>query len=331
MKQKVSFVTGTGGQAAYYLIKLLLSKGHRVVGMMRRNANKNVDNIKEFLNNPDFVLEEGNMQDGASLWNLLSKYHPDEIYNLAAQSHVHTSFSVSEETVDVVGLGTLRLLNAYREVCPEARFIQASSSEMFGENTEAPQNESSKMLPASPYACAKLFAHNICRNYRASYGLHISSMIFFNYESEKRGENFVTRKITLAAARIKVGLQEELSLGNLDAKRDWGYAEDYMEACYLAAQQLSPDDYVISTGETHTVREFLEETFRLAGLSVEKYVSIDGSLFRPQEVPLLLGNSEKARKTLNWEPKVKFKELVKRMYDSDWNKACREINSKNYQ
>src|SRR5574343_267658 len=182
MKQKVSFVTGTGGQAAYYLIKLLLSKGHKVVGMMRRNANKNVENIKEFLNHPDFILEEGNMQDGASLWNLLSKYHPDEIYNLAAQSHVHTSFSVSEETVDVVGLGTLRLLNAFREICPEARFIQASSSEMFGENTEAPQNEHSKMLPASPYACAKLFAHNICRNYRASYGLHISSMIMFNHE-----------------------------------------------------------------------------------------------------------------------------------------------------
>lgn len=326
MKQKVAFITGIPGQAASYLADLLLEKKYKVVAMMRRNSNRNLENIAHLLNNTDFLLEEGNMQDSASLWNLLSKHQPDEIYNMAAQSHVHTSFQVSEETVDVVGLGTLRLLNAYKELCPKAVFIQASTSEMFGENTETPQNESSKMLPASPYACAKLMAHNLCRNYRASYGLNISTMIMHNYESTRRAENFVTRKITLAACRIKMGLQNELKLGNVHAKRDWGYAPDYMKACWLTAQQSTGDDYLVATGETHSVQEFLEEVFNLAGLDIDKYVKIDSSLFRPQEVPLLLGDSSKIRNKLGWKPTITFKEMVREMYDSDWNKVVKERN-----
>ena len=212
-------------------------------------------------------------------------------------------------------MGTLRLLEAVRQVCPNAKFYQASSSEMFGDNPENPQSEETSLMPASPYACAKVFAHNLCRNYRESYGMHISSGILFNHESPRRGETFVTRKITQAAAKIKAGQQEKLYLGNLHAKRDWGFAGDYVEAMWLMLQQDEPDDYVIATGETHTVEEFLHEVFEYAGLDVNAYVEIDERLFRPHEVPLLLGDPAKAKEKLGWEPKVKFKELARMMYD----------------
>ena len=246
------------------------------------------------------------------------KHKPDEIYNLAAQSHVRVSFETPEETTEFVAMGTLRLLEAMRNTCPDARFYQASSSEMFGDNPENPQNEETRLMPASPYACAKVYAHNICRNYRESYGLHISSGILFNHESPRRGETFVTRKITIAAARIKLGLQKKLYLGNLEAKRDWGFAGDYIEAMWLMLQQDTPDDYIIATGETHTVREFLQEVFDYAGLKVEEYVNIDERLYRPHEVPLLLGDPSKAEQKIGWTPRIKFKELARMMYEEDF-------------
>ena len=230
---------------------------------------------------------------------------------------MRVSFETPEETAEIVAMGTLRLLEAARNVCPNARIYQASSSEMFGDNPENPQSETTRLMPASPYACAKVFAHNICRNYREGYAMHISSGILFNHESPRRGETFVTRKITIAAAKIKLGLQEKLYLGNLDAKRDWGYAGDYVEAMWLMLQQEKPDDYVIATGETHTVREFLQVVFDHAGLDVEKYVEIDERLFRPHEVPLLLGDPSKAEKQLNWIPQVKFKKLAAMMLEED--------------
>ena len=251
------------------------------------------------------------------MYRLLAEYKPDEIYNLAAQSHVRVSFEVPESTTDTIVMGTLRLLEAVRHIVPNARFYQASSSEMFGDNPENPQSENTSLMPASPYACAKVYAHNLVRNYRVGYGLHVSSGILFNHESPRRGETFVTRKITMAAARIKLGLQDKLYLGNLESKRDWGFAGDYVEAMWLMLQQESADDYVIATGETHTVREFLQEVFAYADLDIEKYVEIDERLYRPHEVPLLLGDSSKAKNQLNWEPKIKFKELAKMMYNSD--------------
>jgi GDPmannose 4,6-dehydratase len=230
---------------------------------------------------------------------------------------VRVSFDTPEETAEIVAMGTLRLLEAVRNLCPDTRVYQASSSEMFGDNPENPQSETTRLMPASPYACAKVFAHNLCRNYRESYDMHISSGILFNHESPRRGETFVTRKITRAAARIKAGLQEKLYLGNLDAKRDWGFAGDYVEAMWLMLQQDVPDDYVIATGETHTVKEFLEEVFEYAGLSIDEHVEIDSRLFRPHEVPLLLGDPAKAKEKLDWEPKIKFRELARMMYDED--------------
>jgi GDPmannose 4,6-dehydratase len=262
-------------------------------------------------------LVYGNMIDSGNIHRILQTYKPDEIYNLAAQSHVRVSFETPEETAEIVGMGTLRLLEAVRNMCPEAKFYQASSSEMFGDNPQNPQNEFTRLMPASPYACAKVFAHNIVRNYRESYNLHASSGILFNHESPRRGETFVTRKITIAAARIKAGLQDKLFLGNLDAKRDWGFAGDYVEAMWLMTQQEEPDDYVIATGETHTVREFLQVVFEYAGLNIDRHVEIDERLFRPHEVPLLLGDATKAKSKLNWEPKVKFNDLAKMMYDQD--------------
>ena len=246
------------------------------------------------------------------------RHRPDEIYNLAAQSHVRVSFEIPEFTVDGIAMGTLRILNAMKTICPESKFYQASSSEMFGDNPNAPFDENSLLMPASPYACAKVFAHNLVRNYREGYDLHASSGILFNHESPMRGETFVTRKITLAAARIKLGLQDKLFLGNLDAKRDWGYAGDYVRAMWMMLQQEIPDDYVISTGETHTVREFLECVFSHAGLDPKKHVEIDERLFRPHEVPLLLGDSTKAKKILKWEPEVKFSKLCEMMFQADY-------------
>jgi GDPmannose 4,6-dehydratase len=321
--QKTAFITGVTGQDGSYLAKLLLDKGYRVIGMKRRTSLINTNRLDdiEVFNHPNFKLEYGNMTDSSSLYALLMKHKPDEIYNLAAQSHVRVSFEVPEETLDVVGGGTLKLLEAYRLICPQARFYQASSSEMYGDNINIPQNEETRMTPASPYAAAKLYAHNLCRNYRESYGLHISSGILFNHESPVRGETFVTRKITLAAANIKLGKQETLYLGNLDAKRDWGFAGDYVEAMWLMLQQPKGDDFVISTGETHTVKEFLEVVFKHAGLNIEEHLKIDTRLYRPHEVPILLGDSAKAQRILGWKPKTTFKDLAHMMYDADYDRA----------
>ena len=315
---KTAFVTGITGQDGSYLAELLLSKGYVVVGLKRRTSIISTNRVDHLFENDNFNLEYGNLNDSGCLHRLLFKHKPDEIYNLAAQSHVRVSFETPEETTEFVAMGTLRLLEAMRNTCPDARFYQASSSEMFGDNPENPQNEETRLMPASPYACAKVYAHNICRNYRESYGLHISSGILFNHESPRRGETFVTRKITIAAARIKLGLQKKLYLGNLEAKRDWGFAGDYIEAMWLMLQQDTPDDYIIATGETHTVREFLQEVFDYAGLKVEEYVKIDERLYRPHEVPLLLGDPSKAEQKIGWTPRIKFKELARMMYEEDF-------------
>lgn len=320
---KKAFITGVTGQDGAYLSKLLLSKGYSVIGMKRRTSLINtvrLDNENIF-EHPNFKLVYGNMMDSSSLYRILSVYQPDEIYNLAAQSHVRVSFEVPEETLDVVGSGTLKLLEAYRNICPTAKFYQASSSEMYGDNVEVPQNEHTHMTPASPYACAKLYAHTLCRNYRESYNLPISCGILFNHESPLRGETFVTRKITLAAANIKLGKQDKIKLGNLDAKRDWGFAGDYVEAMWMMLQHKTPDDFVIATGETHTVKEFLEVVFDHAGLDLAKHLEIDPRLFRPHEVPLLLGNSYKAKKAFGWQPKITFKDLAVMMYEADYKSA----------
>jgi GDPmannose 4,6-dehydratase len=316
-KQKVALITGVTGQDGSYLAEMLLDKGYKVVGAKRRTSLINTDRIDHLINKPMFSLVYGNMIDSGNIHRLLLEHQPDEIYNLAAQSHVKVSFETPEETAEIVALGVLKLLEAVRNVCPHARIYQASSSEMFGDNPENPQSETTRLTPASPYACAKVFSHNLCRNYRESYGIHVSSGILFNHESPRRGETFVTRKITMAASRIKMGLQEKLYLGNLDAKRDWGYAGDYVEAMWLMLQQDIPDDYVIATGETHSVKEFLEEVFEYAELNIDKYVEIDARLFRPHEVPLLLGDPTKAKDKIGWTPKVKFKELARMMYDED--------------
>ena len=314
---KTAFITGITGQDGSYLAELLLLKGYKVVAMKRRTSLISTDRVNHLMENENFHMVYGNLNDSGCLHRLLIEHQPDEIYNLAAQSHVRVSFETPEETTEFVAMGTLRLLEAFRNTCPTARFYQASSSEMFGDNPENPQNETTRLTPASPYACAKTYAHNLCRNYRESYGLHISSGILFNHESPRRGETFVTRKITLAAARIKLGLQDKLYLGNLDAKRDWGFAGDYVEAMWLMLQQDTPDDYVVATGETHSVKEFLHAVFEHAGLDVNEYVEISERLFRPHEVPLLLGDPSKAEAEMGWKPKVKFNELAKMMFDAD--------------
>jgi GDPmannose 4,6-dehydratase len=264
------------------------------------------------------------------------EYRPDEVYNLAAQSHVRVSFETPEETVQSIAIGTLRLLEVIRTIDPtgnQIKFYQASSSEMFGDNPNFPYNEDSKFMPASPYACAKVFSHNLVKNYRKSYKIHASSGMLFNHESPRRGETFVTRKITRAAAAIQMGLQDKLYLGNLDAKRDWGFAGDYVEAMWLMLQQEKPDDYVISTGRTRSVKEFLDCVFDIAGLGDPmKYVEIDPRFFRPQEVPHLIGDSTKAKEKLGWVPKVTLEQMAKMMYDSDWNELCTKpkiINKEN--
>jgi GDPmannose 4,6-dehydratase len=314
---KTAMITGITGQDGSYLAELLLEKGYRVVGLKRRTSLLSTDRIDHIYGNPMLSLEYYSLHDASSLYRLLTKYKPQEFYNLAAQSHVKVSFDVPIETVDTIATGTLRILEAVRHVDPNIRVYQASSSEMFGDNPAVPQSELTSLQPASPYACAKTFAHNICRNYRKSYNMHISSGILFNHESPRRGETFVTRKITLAAARIKLGLQEKLYLGNLDAKRDWGFAGDYVNAMWLMLQQDIPDDYVIATGKTFTVRDFLNKVFSIAKLDVNEYVEIDERLFRPHEVPLLLGDATKASEKLGWSPEVDIDSLAKMMYLSD--------------
>ena len=326
---KTAIISGITGQDGSYLAEFLLNKGYKVIGLKRRTSLINTDRVDHVYDHDNFHLEYFDLNDVGSIYRLLNTYKPDEFYNLAAQSHVRVSFDISEHTVDGIAMGTLRILNAIKEITPGTKFYQASSSEMFGDNPQVPQIETTALQPASPYACAKVFAHNLVRNYRHSYGLHLSSGILFNHESPRRGETFVTRKITLAAARIKLGLQDNLYLGNLDAKRDWGYAGDYVEAMWLMLQQDNPDDYVIATGETHTVKEFLEEVFSHAKLDVDKYVKIDKRLFRPHEVPVLLGDPSKAKKVLNWKPKTKFTELARIMYEADLNFIQKNEGEKN--
>ena len=318
MNQKKAIITGVTGQDGAYLTRLLLEKNYKVYGLKRRTSLLNTQRLDEIFQHKNFKLIYYDLNDTGAIWKLLIDIKPDEFYNLAAQSHVRVSFEIPEHTVDGIAMGTLRILNAAKTVCPHVRFYQASSSEMFGDNPNYPFNEESRLMPASPYACAKVFAHNLVRNYRESYDLHASSGILFNHESPLRGETFVTRKITLAAARIKLGLQDKLYLGNLEAKRDWGFAGDYVEMMWLMLQQDTPDDYVIATGRAHTVRAFLEAVFEHAGLNIEKHVEIDERLFRPQEVPYLLGDSSKAKRKLGWSPKIKFEELAEMMFSADY-------------
>ena len=323
---KKALVTGITGQDGSYLAELLLEKGYEVHGIIRRASTFNTDRIDHIYSDPNLKLHYGDLADSTALVKLLYNLKPDEIYNLGAQSHVRVSFDIPEYTGDVVGLGAARILEAIREtgLVDKVRYYQASSSEMYGKVQAVPQTESTPFYPRSPYACAKLYAHWLTINFRESYNMHASSGILFNHESPRRGETFVTRKITRAATRIKLGLQDALYLGNLDAKRDWGYAKEYVEAMYLMLQQDEPDDYVIATNETHTVKEFCQETFAALDLDWQKYVKYDARYERPAEVDLLIGDPEKAKKKLNWEPKTSFKSLCKIMVDEDMKLAKKE-------
>ena len=326
---KKALITGITGQDGSYLAELLLEKGYEVHGIIRRASTFNTHRIDHVYRDPHesnakLRLIHGDLGDGSALNKILRDVRPDEIYNLGAQSHVRVSFDVPEYTADVDALGAVRLLEAIRDVGLQPRFYQASSSELYGKVVETPQTEKTPFYPRSPYACAKAYAYWITVNYRESYGMHASNGILFNHESPRRGETFVTRKITRALARIHHGLQDKLFLGNLDAKRDWGFAGDYVEAMWLMLQQDKPDDYVIATNETHSVREFLDESFGLLGRDWKKHVEIDPRYFRPAEVDLLLGDATKAKQKLNWKPKVGFKQLVKMMVEADVAEVERE-------
>jgi GDPmannose 4,6-dehydratase len=319
---KKALITGITGQDGSYLAELLLSKGYEVHGLIRRASTFNTGRLDSIYSDPHsaksrLLLHYGDLGDSSALARLLGKIQPDEIYNLAAQSHVRVSFDCPEYTADITGTGTVRLLESIRETRLQPRFYQASSSEMFGLVREVPQSETTPFYPRSPYGCAKVFSFWLTVNYRESYGLHASNGILFNHESPRRGETFVTRKITRAVAQIKAGLQEKLYLGNLEAKRDWGYAKEYVEAMWLMLQQEKPDDYVVATNETHSIREFLDLAFGHAGLDWRKHVEIDPRYYRPAEVDLLIGDYSKAKRQLGWEPKTKFADLVKLMVDAD--------------
>jgi GDPmannose 4,6-dehydratase len=331
-----ALITGITGQDGSYLTELLLDKGYEVYGIIRRSSSFNtarIDPLYQDPHAPDVRLRliYGDLNDASSLNRILRTIQPDEIYNLGAQSHVRVSFDIPEYTADVTGLGTIRLLEAIRESGLRPKFYQASSSEMFGKVQEVPQRETTPFYPRSPYGAAKLYAHWITVNYREAYNLFACSGILFNHESPRRGETFVTRKITKAAVRIKLGLQQDLYLGNLDAKRDWGYAGDYVQAMWLMMQQDTPDDYVIATGETHTVREFLEVAFGHLNLDWKRYVKIDRKYYRPTEVDLLIGDASKANKQLKWEPRVRFEELATMMVDADLDAERERLDgTKNY-
>lgn len=319
---KKALITGITGQDGSYLAEFLLEKGYEVHGLLRRSSMFNRSRVEHLYADPHgkdvrYFLHYGDMGDGTNLARLLEEIQPQEIYNLAAQSQVRISFDIPEYTVDVTATGTIRLLEAIRLCKLKTKFYQASSSEMYGLVQEVPQTETTPFHPRSPYACAKVFAYWATINYRESYGLFAANGILFNHESPRRGENFVTRKITRGLADIVKGRSKEIFLGNIDAKRDWGYAKDYVEAMWLMLQQEKADDYVVATGETHSVREFLEEAFSYVGLDWKKYVKQDPKYFRPAEVDLLIGDPSKARQQLGWEPKVKFKELVRLMVDAD--------------
>lgn len=333
-----AIITGITGQDGSYLAELLLEKGYEVHGILRRTSTTNTQRIDHIMNDPHrsnrLILHYGDLTDSGSLYKLINRVEPKEVYNLAAQSHVKISFDIPDFTSQVNAIGTLEILDVVREVNPDIRFYQASSSELYGKVMETPQKESTPFYPKSPYAVAKLYAYWITVNYRESYGLHASNGILFNHESPRRGEDFVTRKITLGVANILKGAQDKIILGNLDAKRDWGYAGDYVEAMWLMLQQDKPDDYVIATGETHTVREFCEKAFKYAGYNLvwdgygleEKgmdkktgniMICIDSQFYRPSEVDLLLGDPEKAKVKLGWKRRVTFDELVEMMVESD--------------
>jgi GDPmannose 4,6-dehydratase len=328
---KKALITGITGQDGSYLAELLLAKGYEVHGVIRRSSTFNTSRIDHLYSDPHvngvrLFLHYGDLADSVQMVKLLYSLQPDEIYNLGAQSHVRVSFDIPEYTGDVVGLGSVRILEAIREagLVKKCRFYQASSSEMFGKVQEVPQTEKTPFWPRSPYGCAKMYAYWLTVNYRESYNLHASNGILFNHESPRRGETFVTRKITRAVGRIKAGLQKDIYLGNLDAQRDWGYAKEYVEMMWMMLQQETPDDYVVGTNETHSVKEFCQVAFARAGLDWEKYVKYDARYERPAEVELLIGDPAKARKQLGWEPKVKFKELVELMVDHDVELAKRE-------
>jgi GDPmannose 4,6-dehydratase len=326
---KRALITGITGQDGSFLTEFLLNKGYEVFGIIRRSSSFNTDRIDHLYQDPHepetrLRLIYGDLNDSSSLNQILQRVQPDEIYNLGAQSHVRVSFDVPEYTGEVTGLGTVRLLEAIRTIGLRTKFYQASSSELFGSVVEVPQTERTPFRPRSPYGCAKAYAYFITVNYRESYGLFACNGILFNHESERRGETFVTRKITRAATRIKLKLQEQLFLGNLEARRDWGYAPDYIEAMWLMMQAEEPDDYVIATGETHSIREFLDDAFGYLDLDWKKFVAIDPRYYRPAEVDLLLGDATKARRALGWEPKIGFKELVRLMVDHDLELARQE-------
>src|SRR3990172_10530727 len=321
---KKALITGITGQDGSYLAELLLEKGYEVHGLVRRSSSFNtwrIDHVRDQL-----VLHYGDLVDSNSLARALEALQPDEGYNLAAQSHVKVSFEMPEYTTDVTALGVLRLLDAVRDLGIQARVYQAGSSEMFGLVQENPQTEKTPFHPRSPYGVSKVYGHWLAINYRESYGMHVSNGILFNHESPRRGENFVTRKITMAVAAIKQGREKELKLGNLEAKRDWGYARDYVEAMWRILQQQKSDDYVIATGETHSVREFCEEAFGCVGLDWKDFVKVDPKYFRPAEVDMLLGDASKARRVLGWTPKVTFKQLAKLMVGADLESAGKHLD-----
>jgi len=326
---KRAFITGVTGQDGSYLAELLLEKGYEVHGLIRRSSSFNTSRIDHLYQDPHvngvkLFLHHGDMTDATNLARLVYEIQPDEIYNLAAQSHVRVSFDAPEFTGDVDALGTLRLLEAVRLTHSKARFYQASTSELYGLVQEVSQRETTPFYPRSPYAVAKLYGFWIVKNYREAYGLHASNGILFNHESPRRGETFVTRKVTRAASRIKLGLQSDLFMGNIEAKRDWGYALDYVEGMWRMLQQDTPDDYVLATGEMHSVRELLEEAFSYVGLDWQKYTRHDDRYNRPSEVDQLLGDPSKAKRVLGWTPKVTFKELIRLMMDADLELARKE-------
>jgi GDPmannose 4,6-dehydratase len=319
---KKALITGITGQDGSYLAELLLAKGYEVYGIIRRSSSFNTGRIDPIYEDPHVPaprlrLVYGDLNDASSLNHTIRTIQPDEIYNLGAQSHVRVSFDIPEYTADVTGVGTIRLLEAIRESGIRPKFYQASSSEMFGKVLEIPQRETTPFYPRSPYGAAKVYAYWVTVNYREAYGLFACNGILFNHESPRRGETFVTRKITKAAARIKLGVQQELFLGNLDAKRDWGFAGDYVEAMWMMLQAQAPDDYVIATGETHTVKEMLNLAFDRLQLDWKRYVKIDPKYYRPTEVDLLIGDASKAKRVLGWQPKVQFEELIAMMVDAD--------------
>ncbi|MFA5188763.1 MAG: GDP-mannose 4,6-dehydratase [Patescibacteria group bacterium] len=337
---KKALITGITGQDGSYLAELLLEKGYEVHGIIRRSSNFNTNRIEHLyqdphLDNVRLTLHYGDLTDSSNISRLIEKIKPDEIYHLGAQSHVRISFDIPEYTADVTGLGTLRILDAIKETGFKTKFYQASSSEMFGKVLEIPQKETTPFYPRSPYGCAKIFAYWITKNYRESYNLFACNGILFNHESPRRGETFVTRKITRGLTRIKLGLEEKIYLGNLEAKRDWGYAKDFVEGMYLMLQQENPDDYILATGETHSVREFVELTAQLLDFNLawegeglnekgidkksgQVIVEIDPKYFRPAEVDFLIGDASKAKRILSWEPKTKFHELIKIMVEADF-------------